>query len=91
MKIEKNAKARSYDISELRGGLTKKDLKGNKSLESVFDAIDTTGDGILTDNEIQMFKEQIDADKNETIGKRETRKFAKANNLKREDVVLNLF
>lgn len=87
MTINKVGKLNSADISQLKGGVQKKDLKKDKNLESIFNAADKDNNGILTDKEIQDFKQQLDTNTDNTVDKNELKKFAKENNVNRQDVL----
>lgn len=84
---------RQADITKISGGLERKNLKNDQE-RSIFDAMDTDHNGILTDEEINKFKhgdtekrtQGVDVDNDGVITKKEAKKFIKANGLKDLDV-----
>lgn len=81
------------DITQISGGLERKNLKTDQE-RSIFDAMDTDHNGILTDTEIKDFKKGnsanatvgFDADGDGILTKSEAKKFIKAKDLKNLDI-----
>lgn len=84
---------KKVDITRITGGLERKNLKTDQE-RSIFDAMDTDHNGILTDAEIKDFRkgnsangtEGFDADGDGVITKSEAKKFIKAKGLKNLDI-----
>lgn len=71
----------AVELNKLKGGLKKEALK-TEAEKSIFEAIDKDKNGIVDQEELSNFKESIDRNDNNTVSKREARKFLKANDLK---------
>ncbi len=70
------------DTTHFKGGIKKEQLE-NEQQKAIFDMIDTDKNGVLDENEIQKFKEQLETTAgNEKLSKREAGRLLKQNNLK---------
>lgn len=70
------------DTTRFKGGIKKEQLE-NEEQKAIFDMIDTDKNGVLDENEIQKFKEQLETTAgNEKLSKREAGRLLKQNNLK---------
>lgn len=70
------------DTTHFKGGIKKEQLE-NEQQKAIFDMVDTDKNGVLDENEIQKFKEQLETTAgNEKLSKREAGRLLKQNNLK---------
>ena len=74
------------NISQLKAGMEIKTVKQDPKMESVFNAIDKNGNGVLEENELKDFKENFDKNNDNVASKKEARKFIKENNLKEQNI-----
>lgn len=79
-------KNQGVELNSLKAGMKASDIdEKNKAGKSVFDAIDTDGNGVIDENEIGMFRKDIDSDGDNTISKKEADKYLKDKELKDVD------
>ena len=70
------------DTTHFKGGIKKEQLE-NEQQKAIFDMVDTDKNGVLDENEMQKFKEQLETTAgNEKLSKREAGRLLKQNNLK---------
>ncbi len=80
MNVNKFGKNAKVDNFNLQSGLKKEDLKTEEQ-KSIFNAVDSDGDGIINDTELAKFKEALDTSKDGVIDKNEAKAFLENNNL----------
>ncbi len=78
--INGNFKNSNIDLQTFKGGLQRTKLKTDAE-KSIFDAMDTDKNGVLTQDEIQNFQQNIDTSGDNKVSKKEAKKFLKSNNL----------
>lgn len=84
--VDKFGKKSGVELNSLKAGMKASDIdEKNKAGKSVFDAIDTDGNGVIDENEISMFRKDIDSDGDNTISKKEADKYLKDKELKDVD------
>ena len=84
--VDKFGKKSGIELNTLNAGMKKTDIEEkNKVGKSIFDAIDTDGNGVIDEKEISMFRKEIDSDNDNTISKKEAKRFLKDNELKDVD------
>ena len=87
--VDKFGKKSGVELNKLNSGMKKSDIEeNNKAGKSIFDSIDTDGNGVLDKNEIQEFQKNIDSDNDNTISKDEAKKYLEEKGLKDIEEVL---
>ena len=80
LEVGKQAISKGIDLGKLQGGLKKESLKTD-SQKSIFGTIDKDQNGILDEEELTTFKTSLDKNGNNTISKKEIKKYLKENKL----------
>ena len=78
-------KIKQYDLQQVKGGLSRKDLNNDAKKLSIFDAIDTDKNGILDDTEMSVFQ-KADTNSDNVLSQGETKQFIKDFNLKEQKI-----
>ena len=82
--VGKFGKKSGIDLSTFTGGL-KKDQMKTDAQKSIFDKLDTDKNGVLDENEISAFRSAVDSNGDNTVSKREAKRFLKDKDLKNID------
>ncbi len=81
--VDKFGKKSGIELNNLKAGMKSSDIeKENKAGKSIFNAIDTDGNGVIDEKELTMFNESIDSDGDNTISKDEAKKYLESKDLK---------
>lgn len=80
LEVGKFGKKSGIDLSKFKAGL--KSGKLTEEQKSIFNAIDADKNGVIDEEELKAFKAGLDKNGNNTVSKREAKKFLKNNNLK---------
>ena len=82
--VGKFGKKSGIDLSTFTGGL-KKDQMKTDAQKSIFDKLDTDKNGVLDENEISALRSAVDSNGDNTVSKREAKRFLKDKDLKNID------
>ena len=80
LEVGKFGKKSGIDLSKFKAGL--KSDKLTEEQKSIFNAIDADKNGVIDEEELKAFKTGLDKNGNNTVSRREAKKFLKNNNLK---------
>lgn len=82
--VSVNQKSR-VDLQQIKGGLKEEQVKNNKAQQSIFNALDSDNNGVLDEGEIEKFKSVLDKNNDNSVSKKELKKFLKELKLKDVD------
>lgn len=84
--VNKFGKKSGIELNTLNAGMKKTDIEEkNTAGHSIFDTIDTDKNGVIDETEIDIFRKNIDKDNNNTISKKEAKKYLEENKLEELD------
>jgi len=84
--VDKFGRKSGIELNTLNAGMKKADIdKNNTAGKSIFDAIDIDNNGVIDEQEISMFKKDIDTDGDNTISKKEATKYLESKEFKDTD------
>lgn len=84
--VNKFGKKSGIELNTLNAGMKKTDIEEkNTAGQSIFDTIDTDKNGVIDETEIDIFRKNIDKDNDNTISKKEAKKYLEENKLEELD------